>query len=195
MSPCDMCGDPVERKHTQRVVALDVCNTCSRGDLIARMEQRHRWTIQVTAWTRTVRTNNQNTTYYHTRFEVSAPEAITAHVSFSRLGWWDRVVHIFKKPYTVGDPLFDERVVLKLGADLPSRAVAGHDGVQSAILELLGDVPLVTLTSGQLSCERVLQEDRAPDGLFLEVAALTRHLERINRKTRPQVSGPSMGAW
>ena len=195
MSQCDMCDDPVERKHTQRVAALDVCNACFRGDLIARMEQRHRWSVQVTEWTRTVRAGNNNTTYYHTRFEVSAPEAILASVSFRRLGWWDRVVRIFKKPYTVGDPLFDDRVVLKLGADLPSRAVAGHDGVQSAILDLLGDMQLVTIERGQLSCERVLQEVRSPDGLFLEVAALTRHLERINRKTQPQVSGPPQGAW
>ena len=59
----------------------------------------------------------------------------------------------------------------------------------------ISDVPLVTISSGQLTCERVLGEDTPANALFLEVAALTRHLERINRKTQPQVSGPPMGAW
>ena len=172
---CALCFEEAERFN--RAGGLAVCDTCFHSDLASRMEQLRGWIVYVDTWRQEVRVQNQTKVYYQTICEVTLKIESTLEFRCARLGFFSKLFGRFFGRVTVGDPLFDGLVYLRTKSPEQLRSLLKKEGIQSSMMDLLGELPSFRVEGEQISGS--IESPDPPDTHLIcrELAVFGAHIE------------------
>lgn len=177
-STCDLCGGPLEGGGG-RLAMAELCGPCWYGDPAERLGARG-FGFAERRWKRTVRYQNATTTYHHLEVTGGMQRPLTVRLAFERQSLAHRLLKIFRREITVGDPLFDDTVyVIGKANDPTAVGLVRHPGFQAVVMEALSESGRVEVRDQQLRLELVSTSAPPPseDGLRTLAVAL-HHMER-----------------
>ena len=179
---CALCSE--EAEHFNRVSGLEVCDICFHGDLASRMEQLRGWVVLIETSMRKIRVQNQTYTDYQTTCEVTLNIESALEFRCARLGFFSKCFGRFLGRVTVGDPLFDGSVYLRTKSPAQLRSLLKNEGLQSSIMDLLGELPRFRVEGEQIS--GFIESKEPPDSNIIcrEVAVLGAYLEAAHAESR-----------
>ncbi len=174
MTPCALCQEDTAQRDLARVSSLDFCDFCRArdpADALSGHGIHVEWDVASMHFNAGLGIAGQDPD-----FRLSCVPKVLHHA----------LIDLFSKPHTTGDPIFDGGIRATTNNPDVATAVLGIEGVQSAILSLLGATRVnemianhVTITGPTLTISARpldgLPETRVQD-MKLETAALALHL-------------------
>lgn len=168
---CELCGASIAAGN--RMSGLGLCDPCFHGEFGERLAHR-RWRFSVERTTTII----DGATFYWLSASIVLPNSLNVSAEFHRKRFWSGLSGLFRKRLSVGDPLFDQTVQIVTRNQKATLQLLSDEGVQSAVLDLVGDDATVNLASGRISIGVTAPEE--PSGqLLAELAVLAAHVERV----------------
>jgi hypothetical protein len=182
--PCELCGNDAGGHGFNRVAGLDVCDGCLYGDMETRLGH-----LGIKVGGKATQVERQVGGCYRTgtvqtfyEIEVAGNCRATSGfaLAFSRETFGEKLLKLFTREIQVGDPLFDDHVFIRAkGDERAARTFLDDEGVQSAIMELVGVEGHVTIEDGSIGVFTIQEEYSALERCQLAVACLLVRLTRV----------------
>ncbi|MFO8072961.1 MAG: hypothetical protein R6V85_13895 [Polyangia bacterium] len=182
---CYLCGTEGSGSGLSRLAGFDVCDGCLRGDLSARLRS---FGISVEGDAREVSEQVHSSCGYgsaeiRTFFEISiagtCPVQTELGLVLGRETVGGKLLKLFKREIQVGDPLFDEAILVRCrGDEQAARDLLADDNVQSAIMELVGPEGRVTIEGNRIDVFTVHEDYSALETCLVLSACLLTRLSR-----------------
>jgi hypothetical protein len=175
VNSCAVCGQ-ASSAGLNRVGGADVCDRCYLGDAPARIRQRG-WTFQIRQYDRVK--NKEGDREYYTEASLTMP--MTARVQFTSrrrtLIWF--LIGLVKPGVKSGDKLFDRHVHVSSATQKATKAVLRDEGVQSILLDMLGEGSSVQVLNGTINVYSC-RDEYVPEPKFSsEMCVLASHVARL----------------
>ena len=145
LGTCGICDEQYS-SGSIRIAGMNVCPRCEVGNVLRVLASRG-YALDIEIW----QTENSNprsggpNVWYHIRLLGRTPVRTNLHVRFSRENLLDKVAKIFTREIQVGDPLFDDMIYVRAKENSPVRDFLASDGVQSAVMEMVGSRGRLTI--------------------------------------------------
>ena len=159
-----------------RVGGLDVCDPCFLGLAPHRARDRG-WNISIDQWERT--DQEGNVVAYITRAHLTLGKGIGVHFKSWRKTLLRKLLQMFKPSVSVGDSLFDHHVYTRSKNPGLTRRILGDEGVQSIIMDMLGEGSWIEFEATTLTTYSVRNEYVSEAKFTSEMCVLACHLERL----------------
>jgi hypothetical protein len=182
---CAFCEHSWPASKLRREYELDFCDTCAvdtEGVIAAR--RGHGDAISVREWTTEVHTGKRTQTFYHVSVHGTPGARIPATATFTREGMWEKLKKLFNKEVQIGDPLFDDFIYIGTGDRAATHALLQDSGVQSVLMDLVGNHERVSFAHGAVEVYHQSTEPVYAAGALLPVCALFVHSERLHAAQR-----------
>lgn len=177
---CAFCEHSWPADKLRREYELDFCDSCAVDTESVIAGRRGRGdTISVREWTTEVYTGKRTQTFYHVAVHGVPHARIPATATFTREGVWEKLKKLFNKEIQVGDPLFDDFIYIGTGDRAATHALLQDSGVQSVLMDLVGDHERVSFAHGAVEVYHQSTEPVSAAGALLPVCALLVHNERL----------------
>jgi len=174
---CGLCGGDPGASGYNRVGGLDICDGCLHGDMSTRLKH-----MGIVVDGKAVQVARSSGSAYdsgdpHIVVEIevggTCPNHLPIGLAFSREGFTAKIAKLFTKEIQVGDPLFDDFIYIRCSGDedIAERFLA-DEGVQTAIMELVGPKGHVTIEGGQIGVFTEQDDYSAFDRCRVAVACL-----------------------
>ncbi len=182
---CYLCGTQDAGSGLSRLAGFDVCDGCLRGDLSARLRSCG---ISVEGDAREVTDQVRSSsgygsadirTFYEIRISGTCPAETEVGLVLGRETVGGKLLKLFKREIQVGDPLFDDAILVRCrGDEQAARDLLADDNVQSAIMELVGPRGRVTIEGNRIDVFTVHEDYSALESCLVLSACLLTRLTR-----------------
>lgn len=168
---CDLCNTPY--KSMNRMGGLNVCDPCV-GGLAGHKAKARGWLVEEAEWVVQVK---NNITYYGRVVGVINKQSPLQLTLRPKTGLWSLLGLVTGQ--RSGDPLFDRMVYASTRDAGPVQAWFRHDGVQSAIMDLLGDRAVVYIAGDRVEVNVAQGEPVVMNRLVVETMVLMTYVQRF----------------
>jgi hypothetical protein len=175
-SVCAVCQQAASGAGLNRVGGADVCNRCYLGDAPRHISKRG-WSLSIRQYDRVI--NKEGDRLYFTEATLKLPMSGSVHFKCRRktIGW--RLVGLFLRGPKSGDDIFDRHVFVRSKTPKAAQALLSDDGVQSIVLDMLGEGSWLTVAHAMIdvySC----RPEYVPEAKFSsEMCVLASHFIRL----------------
>ena len=172
---CLVCGAESSRG-LNRVGGGDVCDPCLHGAAPERIAERG-WGFAIKQWQ--FRPTRESEPVYVTdaTLTLAAATPFVFRCRRRTVPW--RVVGWFARGLRSGDELFDDHVYVRSRVPLPTLELLRDDGVQSIMLDMLGEGSWIAATGAALRVHS-RRSEYIPEARFSsEMCVLASHIERV----------------
>lgn len=159
-----------------RVGGLDVCDPCFLG-LAPQRARARGWSLNIDQWQRT--DGEGNVVAYITRGHLTLAKGVGIHFKSRRKTLMRKLLQLFAPSVAVGDPLFDNHVYTRSKNAGLTRRILADEGVQSIIMDLLGEGSWIEFEANTLTTYSVRDEYVSEAKFTSEMCVLASHLERL----------------
>jgi hypothetical protein len=177
VEPCAVClRVPPAAAGLHRVGGANVCDPCYLGAAQARVRERG-WSFELEQWEVVVNKNGDR--LYYTRATVRLPLQLRVDMKCRRRVGLLGVLMGLLPRVKVGDELFDDHVYVRSSTMPAARALLSDEGVQSILLDMLGEGSWVAIWDASI---RVFSRraEYVPEARFSsELAVLAAHVVRL----------------
>jgi hypothetical protein len=171
---CTLCRRPAGGHGTFRASGLDLCPQCFAGQSVDALRERRGFTISERTWLEGVKAPS-------TWSEVSGAIAhpVDVEAVFSNEGFLEKIGKLFTGELQTGDPLFDDKILVRTSTPEQLAALLRDEGLRMAILDLVPVVLRVDLDAKgvRTSYCHAWQDAPGRDEIVRGVAVLLHHLE------------------
>jgi hypothetical protein len=175
-SVCAVCQQAAGGAGLNRVGGADVCDRCYLGDAPRHISKRG-WSLELRQYDQVINDNGDR--LYFTEGTLRLPMSTSVHFKCRRktFSWW--LVGLVMPGPKSGDPLFDRRVFVRSKTPKAAKALLCDDGVQSIVLDMLGEGSWMAVEHGTIdvySC----RPEYVPEAKFSsEMCVLASHFIRL----------------
>jgi len=159
-----------------RVGGLDVCDPCFLGLAPQRVRARG-WHLAVDQWEQ--RDEEDDVVAYVTQAQLVLPKGLGLHFKCWRKTVLRKLLGLVAPSISVGDPLFDNHVYARSKNIGFTRTVLGDDGVQSILMDMLGEGSWIEFKGNTLVTYSRRDEYVSEARFSSEMSVLASHLERL----------------
>ena len=170
---CDLCGVDLGQATLNRISGLDVCDDCSNGNITKRLAFRG-WQTNTRQWAE----QHDDAVIYHSEVSINPSRNLRHEASFNRAGFMNKLMRLFSKSFTTGDPLFDKLISVETRTEELTKSLLSNEGAQSAILEIC-EAGSVVIEFGRLVALNVAVETVDPQPLELQSCVIMHYLENV----------------
>jgi len=179
LTACELCEDPLNGRGHDLIGGLALCMRCFQGDL-QRVAQARGWTL----WSQHVEYNSPRDDHdmvYVTRVRIVLAEERVVRVVCQRRRWWMVLMGLFRGRARSRDPLFEAHVRVWTPAPAPAEAFLARDGVESSLLDVLGNLltSRVEIRGASLSVVYRADEPHSEGEIVARACVLAHHVERF----------------
>jgi hypothetical protein len=174
---CAVCGHTDDSgASSNRVGGADVCNRCYLGDAPQQIRARG-WTFEIRQ--KDMGTGRESAPRHRTEAKLDLLTAPVVHLRCERrtFVWW--LLGLITPGVKSGDPIFDRHVRVESETPEAARAFLRDEGVQSILLDMLGEGSWVTVTYGAIRIYSARHEYVEEARFSSEMCVLASHLSRL----------------
>jgi hypothetical protein len=175
---CELCADPLNGRGHDLIGGLALCMRCFQGDL-QRVAQARGWTL----WSQHLeyKPRESDDICYVTRVRIVLAEERVVRVVCQRRRWWMGLVGLLRGRARSRDPLFEAHVRVWTPAPAPAEAFLGQAGVESSLLDVLGNLltSRVEIRGASLSVVYSGDDPHTEGEIVARACVLAHHVERF----------------
>ena len=159
-----------------RVGGADVCDPCFLGMAPERVRSRG-WGWQIRQWQ--VTNGDGEVIGYGTDATLDLPANTGLHFKCRRKKLWRKLLSLVSPGVASGDELFDAHVHVVSKNAATAKMVLADEGVQSIVLDMLGEGSWIELDRTTLRSHSIRDEYVSEARFSSEMCVLATHIERI----------------
>ena len=178
---CELCEEPFSGRGHDLIGGLALCMRCFQGDL-QRVADARGWSL----WSRHdefIPREGNNDLVYVTRVRNVIKAEPVLRVLCQRRRWWMGLVGLLRGRARSRDELFEGHVRVWTPARAPAEEFLGRAGVESSLLDVLGNLPRsrVEIRGGSLSIIYAADDPHTEGEIVARACVLAHHVECFAR--------------
>jgi len=175
---CELCEDPLNGKGHDLIGGLALCMRCFQGDL-QRVAQARGWSL----WSKHLEYSprDDEDMCYETQVRIVLGGEPVLRVLCQRRRWWMALKGLVSGRARSRDPLFEAHVRVWTAAAAEAEAFLGREGVESSLLDVLGNLltSRVEIRGASLSVRYTADDPHTEGEIVARACVLAHHVERF----------------